>query len=151
MIKASSWTIGCWIIVMKGWAASRIPELVVSLVCYSFALIQVLLLYSMPTPLLLLLCSIFTDVMTSVYTKGKGGSGLAYDTSVACRPFTHIIETFLTYACCASLVACQTQKQRILVKGNLSHVWLIVGCMTALASMSLFLQKGLNKTDGRRL
>ena len=55
---------------MKGWAASRIPELVVSLVCYSFGLIQVLLLYSTPTPLLLLLCSVFTDVMTSVCKKG---------------------------------------------------------------------------------
>ena len=86
--------------------------------------------------------------MTSVYTKGKGGSGLACGTSVACSPFAHTIETFLIYACCASLVACEAQKQQILAKANLSHVRLIVGCTIALVSMSSFLQKGLNKTDG---
>ena len=105
---------------MRGWGASRILKLAVSLVFYLFALVQVLLVCSMP-PLLLLLCSIFTDVMTSVCKKGKGGSGLACGTSVACSPFAHTIETFLIYACCAFLVTCETQKQQILAKAKQSN------------------------------
>ena len=42
---------------MEGWGVSRILELAVLLVCYSFALIQALLPYS--TPLLLLVRSIY--------------------------------------------------------------------------------------------
>ena len=95
---------------MQGWAASRILELVVSLVFDLFALLQVVLLCSMP-PLLLLPHSIVTDVMTSVCEKWRGGSGLASETSVACSPFAHTIGMFLIYACCASLVVCEAQKQ----------------------------------------
>ena len=147
-------------------------KIMVSLVCYSFVSVKVLLLLC--PPLLLLLCHLICHSTRQSQSSPLVSSNQVYSwhsspsRTSACvyalalthpsRNMRQIVdgllficaqwECIVSYTCCESLVACARQKQWILAKVNLLHVRLMVDCTIIWLRRHCFSKKQTDGTDG---